>query len=472
MCGLTGFTMTRPIEPKPVVLTMFASLFIMSQLRGVDSSGISINWRRWSKNYKKNANQAGWLTYKELTAPYSVYSRICQELVERHASDSKKNAFDDPFISTAICHARAATKGTVSRDNAHPFSFGNNRFIGVHNGTITNPREVYNTLVKNNDPLPNTTEPPVDYSDLKVDVTDSEIILYCIYRFGIEEVYPIIEGAWAFVFYRQDTGHLYFIRNSQRPLHILWSSVDDVMFWSSEAKMIEFCAKRYSFGHEWTNNKHCELDTHKLYSIELRKDLGLKYSDTTFPWSSTKELKPKNYSGSYTTYGKYDGAYSGEAWGWESWEEDVKKEEKKEETKQTSVIVANTPNNETSVKYRFSQKQNKVIPIAEYLAEKAAENKTKINTFTCDLPKEEEESVESSREDSHCCWCAKVLTNNNKKNSLKIKETGTVCGDCTGDIGEVEAICDLYANAAADPEWIKLYCDLSDQEKKKGNKRA
>lgn len=117
-----------------------------------------------------------------------------------------------------IGHNRHATVGGHEPSNSHPFEFSH--VVGAHNGTL-------NGRSKNK------------LHDFDQFGTDSEALYHNINEFGVEEVIPEIEGAWALVWYNKAEHSLNFIRNNQRPLHYCFNEKGTMIYWASEAWMLK-----------------------------------------------------------------------------------------------------------------------------------------------------------------------------------------------------------------------------------------
>lgn len=461
MCGLAGFVSLNSAKPtRPAVLGLFMTLFILAQLRGTDASGLAVFWKQYGKEGKKLSTRRGWAVEKGLTSPVQTANLISNGLQMRYVNDKEiKHRYDAPYTTAAIGHCRSATQGSVTKQNAHPFSFGNNRFIGVHNGTIYNARYVYRSLSAN-DPKPNTTPPPADYSREDNDITDSEIVLYCIYRWGIEAVCKKITGAWAFVWWEQETGCLNFLRNSQRPLWYSWSPSDDALFWVSEESMMAYAMQRTTYKTEYNSKKYEEFTPNYWYTLDLSKVLELPYTIKEFPWTSKKWVSltehthnPQVYVGGYTA--------------WERCRDSYEKAEK-DPWKSSSVVIPPKDNDpiDAVVRLKYSHIQRKLIPINEWQDEQAKLYKTEPPTL------QELDAPGSLAEECSCCvWCGQPLTAARMKGSLSVHSIGHVCGECASDVVQVEQICDFYVETSQDMAWINKYCELAGIRKDKANEK-
>lgn len=440
MCGHAGFArLNKKTPPTLAGYSVFVHLLVLSQLRGFDSSGIAALWKQMKTGGRKKTIRRGWMIAKDLDAPFTVWKKLHSLITRTHYVGNNKQAYSSPATFCAIAHSRAATLGSVTEYNAHPFSFGNNRFVGAHNGTIHNAESVYEKL-KDTTPLPNTTEPPVDFLDKNMSVTDSEIVLYCIYRWGIDEVLPLIEGAWAFVWFDATAGTMNFLRNYARDLFYYPSYTKDMLYWTSEKAMMEFSVKREGGYNSGWNSADCKLfEVNNHYSFDIINPPALKFKDTDMPWAEVRNLNSLRYK-NLGSAGS-GSAYANEDW-WDDelgWGEPTKKEGKKG----GSIIYV-----------KYSHIQGKAIPAEDWHKEQR------------DLhgpAQEEPESLHNHKDDTICIWCSEPLSTRVPELSLEIKHSGTVCGVCADDIETVEKVIEYYPMAGDDNAWIQRYLDLEDE---------
>lgn len=106
MCGLWG-VVGNTIGKNEIAC--FRDLGLISSLRGLDSTGITVvskaKKNKWNVEYYKDATDS---------TNFLFYNKKTHNLLE-----NTRNVF------AIMGHARAATIGNVTADNAHPFHVGN-----------------------------------------------------------------------------------------------------------------------------------------------------------------------------------------------------------------------------------------------------------------------------------------------------------------------------------------------------------
>lgn len=426
MCGLSGMiSLSRNKAPAASAYDIFLNLFITSQLRGQDSAGVATLWEAHpDKHNKKLPPRRGCFYKKGLLSPVEAWL-TCEEAVGLNKLKGKnKDKFEEPKIYHAMAHSRHATKGEISDENAHPFVFGNGRFIGTHNGTIFNAPFVYTSLLKSGTPLPNTTEAPVDYST--EEVTDSEIVLYCIYRYGIEAVYPLITGAWAFVWYSEIDNTINFIRNSQRTLFYGFDTGSDVLFYSSEKMMLQFAGSREAGRLEDSTLR--EFPIHTLHTLSLDKHQVLNTTSKDIEWTSTKTVRTYSYtphmhnSSNVVPY--------------------VRRESGHNSAGSTAGYAIMTMSDDEWEAYQHSFGLEPYEESKPVLAGKDEDYpKTKTGGHSC----------------LYCCSDAPPSA----VGTIEVKGVGYVCPVCTQDLTAVSDIIEWYQQADNDINWINQFVKLN-----------
>lgn len=188
MCGIVGFAGGLGVKHERA----FAELLIMNQLRGFDSVGVA---------------KLG-------------YSRLPE--VQKDIVDPVSFINSNPYIKmlkglnrVLIGHNRAATQGTITAENAHPFS--HNHITGVHNGTLTYRRDLE------------------EYARFPV---DSDNLYYHMSVKGEADLWTKLFGAASLVWWDSKEETLNFLRNKDRPMYLAYDKEHTVVCWASEYYML------------------------------------------------------------------------------------------------------------------------------------------------------------------------------------------------------------------------------------------
>lgn len=169
-------------------------MLVLGSIRGPDSTGLaSIDITRNEVNIIKAVGN-----------PYDLFD---QKKFDSVCTMYNKNVF--------IGHNRKATRGDITKSNAHPFWHG--EIVGVHNGTLHTHR------------VPTAEE---DFG------TDSEGLISSISKVGIQKTIESVAGAWALVWWDNTEQTLNFLRNNERTLWYAFSEDMNKIFWASEWWMI------------------------------------------------------------------------------------------------------------------------------------------------------------------------------------------------------------------------------------------
>lgn len=190
MCGIVAVVgkITAPER------TAFQELLYLDAVRGWDSTGVF--------NVKPDGSTR---MFKQASVPTEFLLRTQAQRILSEAG-----------IIALVGHNRAATKGLVNDDNAHPFQ--HDAVIGVHNGTLRTTHQ-----------LPNNTK----------FVVDSDNLYYAMTQEGIDTLIPKVNGAYALVWHdAREAGAVYVLRNSERPLWYAHSKDKATCFIASEYPMI------------------------------------------------------------------------------------------------------------------------------------------------------------------------------------------------------------------------------------------
>lgn len=177
-----------------------SELCYLSALRGSDSTGIAIGYRK-----KKEHNKFGVYSHK-MTVPSADFLR------DKHTQSTlSASSF---FL---MGHCRAKTIGDATIENAHPHEC--DHIVGTHNGTIGKWG-----------------------NDKK---SDSRELFERIARDGITKAFSDADtGAYAVVFADKRARTINFFRNDRRPLYLMWADNERTLYWASEKEMLDLMAER------------------------------------------------------------------------------------------------------------------------------------------------------------------------------------------------------------------------------------
>lgn len=261
MCGLTAFISKYSNGFTADEALAFRGMLWLTQLRGEDSTGVVQLTNKFEVD-----------SLKRLGPP--------QELYQTH----EWAAWNEKLIADgrlAYGHCRAATKGTVTEANAHPFYLPRNENTGitlVHNGTL---------------PWQSTFE---DYS--KFDV-DSKWMAHHLCIEGPEEVFSKIEGPIATMWYDSGDQTFNVFRNSERPLFYV-ETVDRNILINSERETLLWAIARYGLKPgkndikifptmEWFQYSGPDFNDPKVKKINRRSTKRYQYVPSSHVWTRDKD---------------------------------------------------------------------------------------------------------------------------------------------------------------------------------------
>lgn len=222
MCGIVGVIGKLSNGFTGPESDMFRDMLFVDTLRGWDSTGV------FGVNRHNNV-----LIHKEASHGPDF---IC---TKEFKSFQTKLVFDGMF---AVGHNRAATRGSVSDANAHPF-WVDDKIILVQNGTFRG----------NHHHLKNTD---IDSEALAHVLSEEPDIIKALQR---------INAAYALMWYNTDTQTLYAIRNNERPLYIA-NSADGTIMFASEYATIAWAAHKNNIAF---NEKPELIPVNTLYSYKI-----------------------------------------------------------------------------------------------------------------------------------------------------------------------------------------------------------
>jgi predicted glutamine amidotransferase len=249
MCGLIGFFGSK--KSSRYALTdrrsfMYDGLY-MSALRGEDATGMAM-----MREGKKSP-----LVYKRALPSYDyLRTKIADKIISN---------LDEAF--GVLGHTRAATKGYVSDENAHPFQYG--PITLTHNGHVSNYRQ-----------LNAKCDSAVDSAHVAAALAENEAV----------EVLGELYGEFAFVWHDLRDGSINFARNAGRPLY--WATVGgwEAVAYASELEMLGALMTRNNM--KLIGNQFTYPSPHMLYkffpeTFEIGKEA--KYDVLPFAEASRKK---------------------------------------------------------------------------------------------------------------------------------------------------------------------------------------
>lgn len=253
MCGIHGVISTKTGFSKPLC-DYVRQAFVANSLRGMDSSGMfQIGLTKSSVYMHKDAVNGS-------------------EFITQPAAEVLIRDVDGSYFT--VCHVRAKTQGDVKAENAHPFvgwTSDDKRVIGVHNGSLHSWK--HHDVNK---------EFEVDSAWAIQQIADKGYA-------AIEE----LKGAYALVYWDEESPKkINFVRNAERPMHLLFSKDKKHMLYASEAGMLAWLADRVKFDHDG-----------KIRSLPVGKVFTFDVSGSEIEWEVTtlKTPAPTTYSSNYSS---------------------------------------------------------------------------------------------------------------------------------------------------------------------------
>lgn len=246
MCGLVG--MAGSIDYKHE--KMFRNMLILDVIRGMDSTGVASLSTLGQYKVSKAA----------LCSPEFVNTKLFTGAMQG-------------FHRILLGHNRAATKGAVNDENAHPFEFDN--IIGAHNGTLRTYANMH------------------DSAKYKV---DSQALFSNINEHGIAETWKKMDGAAALTWIDKRDRSIHLVRNTERTLYYTTSNNGATLLWASEPWMLIIGAAREGIEIE----KPQLLPEHSHLSVTLGVENVVKME--TLEHYVAPKVDYSRYYGGYSSY--------------------------------------------------------------------------------------------------------------------------------------------------------------------------
>jgi len=239
MCGivLTFSTAVGGMSTKNQ--KVFEDTLFMTSLRGMDSTGVF--------TYDKNKGDEVMLVKEAYPSPLFLQTKDYEKLESHLFYDCR----------AVIGHCRAATRGTVKDETAHPYHHGS--IILVHNGTLPSHHGIAT----------------------KTFTVDSEAICHALSERPWEEVLPEIHGAFVLIWYDLIRKVLCIASNGERPFYTATSKSGD-LYGASEYGMLSAAIDRNKEDLIKDKDGSCFYAFPKNTVLEIPYDFKGKWTDLDF----------------------------------------------------------------------------------------------------------------------------------------------------------------------------------------------
>lgn len=211
MCGVVGVFSSLFTQKE---VNIFEFLLTIDVVRGMDSTGINIVKRNNQTKTDYTSN-----VVKRVSIPHFLLS-------SKEYQEAKRATYPQSLCGM-FGHNRAATKGVVKGENAHPFTFGN--ITLSHNGT-----------------LKDHWDPTLGSAKDRFDV-DSEALAYGVSEHGLDKVWETLTGAATVTMWDNVAETFTFITNGERPFFWMTSADGRDMVYASESWMLKAVKERFKF---------------------------------------------------------------------------------------------------------------------------------------------------------------------------------------------------------------------------------
>lgn len=237
MCGIVGAVVKSYSGFFPKQQNSVYQMLYADALRGDDSTGIIGVETDSTFHIAKEAVGADWFIHQ------LKYSKDCKVF----ADDVYKRG------KVIVGHNRKKTMGKVEDTTAHPFVV-DDKFAFVHNGTLNNHQSLAKTEVD--------SEALAIHLHKAVEKAAGDRAKI---KENLEEALGKVYGAYAVVFYDQESHRLFLLRNKERPLALI--ETDDAWYFMSEPMMGAWILGRNDY--KYTDLKTEMIAEHELVTFEL-----------------------------------------------------------------------------------------------------------------------------------------------------------------------------------------------------------